>query len=293
MSMWMNGLRSNISETERGLVVPSTNLGSQDDPNLDGAGETVPDPDIIPEFPHEKDPNGENPTLSTNSRNSTTELVPSATSAENNRTKRQSMCERFEPDCTPDKDPEPSDPGSSDKGASPDGSSCERFELGCLNPRPSDTIQPEEPMQPEEPKQPEEPNQPEVAETETVAMEPLSNTSKKNLLMKWMTWAQSYVTYVDTSSFLWLNESAAMPYISEWNWQMATTALYMMAIEPSWFVWSLEVKRVYAHWAEWVLQPKMGESNTTEWVENLGAQQPVEIIRTQFDQFQLQFNATS
>merc|ERR1711879_80481 len=213
MSMWMTGLRSNISEREGGLVVPKTNLGSLDDPNLGGAGETVPVPDIIPEFLHEKDPNGENPTLSTNSRKSTTELVPSETSAENNRTKRQSMCERFEPDCTPDEDPEPSDPGSSDKGASPDGSSCERFELGCLNPRPSGTIQPEEPMQPE------------VAETETVLMEPLSNTSKKNLLMKWMTWAQSYVTYVRANSFIWLNESAAMPYISEWNWQMATTAL--------------------------------------------------------------------
>merc|ERR1719499_2313078 len=299
MSMWMTGLRSNISETEGGLVVPSTNLGSQDDPNLDGAGETVPVPDIVPEFPHEKDPNGENPTLSTNSRNSTTELVPSETSAENNRTKRQSMCERFEPDCTPDKDPEPSDgdPSPSDTGSSPDGSSCEMFELGCLNPRPPDTKQPDESTQSEEPMKPEEPKQPEVAETETVLMEPLSNTSKKDLLMKWMTWAQSYVTYVDTSSFLWLNESAAMPYISEWNWQMATTALELMAelYSPSSTnsTWSLEEKRVYAHWAEWVLQPKLGEYNTTELVLKFRLQNWVETIRTQFDQLQLQFNAAS
>merc|ERR1719499_2176564 len=194
MSMWMTGLRSNISETEGGLIVPSTNLGSQDDPNLDGAGETVPVPDIIPEFPHEKDPNGENPTLSTNSRKSTTELVPSETSAENNRTKRQSMCERFEPDCTPDEDPEPSDPGSSDKGASPDGSSCERFELGCLNPPPSDT------------KQPEEPKQPEVTETEA-----------KSFLMNWME-----MTRWNSSMFQWQNESAALPVVTETNWVMAT-----------------------------------------------------------------------
>jgi len=221
----------------------------------------------------------------------------------NNRTIRQSMCEQFEPGCKPDpepsdpepSDPEPSDPGSSDKGASPDGSSCEMFELGCLNPRSSDTKQPEEPMQP---KQPEEPKQPEVAETETVPMEPLSNTSKKNLLMKWMTWAQSYVTYVRANSFIWLNESAAMPYISEWNWQMATTALELMAelYSPSSTnsTWSLEEKRVYAHWADyWVLQPKLGEYNTTELVLKFRLQNWVETIRTQFDQLQLQFNAAS
>jgi len=211
----------------------------------------------------------------------------------------QSMCGPYEEGCTynnpSDKDPEPSDPGSSDKGASPDGSSCEMFELGCLNPRSSDTKQPEEPMQP---KQPEEPKQPEVAETETVPMEPLSNTSKKNLLMKWMTWAQSYVTYVRANSFIWLNESAAMPYISEWNWQMATTALELMAelYSPSSTnsTWSLEEKRVYAHWADyWVLQPKLGEYNTTELVLKFRLQNWVETIRTQFDQLQLQFNAAS
>merc|ERR550532_2062899 len=54
MSMWMTGLRSNISETEGG-----TNLGLHDDPNLS----------IIPESPHEKDPIGENWAHSTNSRN--------------------------------------------------------------------------------------------------------------------------------------------------------------------------------------------------------------------------------
>merc|ERR1712226_202253 len=50
MSIWMTGLRSNISETEGG-----TNLGLQDDQNLS----------IIPD---EKDPIGENWSLSTINR---------------------------------------------------------------------------------------------------------------------------------------------------------------------------------------------------------------------------------
>merc|ERR1712226_185880 len=60
MSMWMTGLRSNISETEGGLVVPKTNQGAQADPHLDYPS---------PEYNDEKDPIGENWAHSTNSRN--------------------------------------------------------------------------------------------------------------------------------------------------------------------------------------------------------------------------------
>jgi len=164
----------------------------------------------------------------------------------NNRTIRQSMCEQFELDCTPDKDPEPSDaepepsdkdpepsdPGSSDAGASPDGSSCEMFEEDCPYNNPTDT------------------KQPEVTEDKngTGTMEPLSNKSKKSVFLKWMN-----VTYpwLSPRQFLWQNESAAQPAVVQTNWLMACHILANTS--PTLWLMSLEEKRVYAYWAEWVV----------------------------------------
>merc|ERR1719492_497982 len=59
VSMLMTGLRSNSSETEGGLVVPKTNLGLQNDPNL---------VDPSPESHDEQVPNDESWASSTNRR---------------------------------------------------------------------------------------------------------------------------------------------------------------------------------------------------------------------------------